>query len=434
MQGRLASIVEGIRASFWFVPAVMSGGAILLSAVTVNLDERGMSEWLGSLRFIYLNQPGGARSLLSTIAGSMMNVAGVVFSLTIVTLTLASQQFGPRLLGNFMRDRGNQFVLGTFVSTFLYCLLILRTVRGGGEEDPAFVPHLSITVALLITLATLAALIYFIHHIASSIQVQNVIGRVASALRKHVVAGPERAVFPTRLGQNLPDAGLPGDFEERSRPVRAREAGYLQTVDGEGLIRLGARHDAVARLRVRPGEFVMHGQHVLDVYPAELPDGAVEQLADKLSMSAGSGQSQDTEALFDQLLELALRALSPASNDPITAGACIDRICDALLELGRGDLPSPYRGDDAGRLRLVVPPFDLPGLARRLFSSLRSALSSNLVAASHATRLLALLAAESDHRELAEVVEQERRELLAESREQLSSADYGSLLEQAGTT
>jgi hypothetical protein len=157
--------------------------------LTVAIDQQGTSEWLGSVRFIYLNQPSGARSLLSTIAGSVMNVAGVVFSLTIIALTLASQQFGPRLLGNFMRDRGNQLVLGTFVATFLYCLLILRTMREESGGSQGFVPHLSVAMALLIMVGALAALNYLIHHIAASIQVQNVIGKVAGSLGLHSDTG-----------------------------------------------------------------------------------------------------------------------------------------------------------------------------------------------------------------------------------------------------
>lgn len=430
MQGRLAGILEEIRASFWFVPTLMTAGAVLLSAVTVSLDERGTSEWLGNFRFIYLNQPGGARSLLSTIAGSMMNVAGVVFSLTIVVLTLASQQFGPRLLGNFMRDRGNQVVLGAFVSTFVYCLLILRTVKGGDGEGEPFVPHLSVTVALLITLATLAALIYFIHHLASSIQVQNVIGKVARSLRRHVEPDGDRAVFPAGLGRDLPGAALPADFEKRSRCVFAPRAGYLRTVNGDGLLRTTGQHDAIARLRLRPGTFVMHGQHIMDVYPGDLPDPVIDELTGNLAFGDGRGQSQDTEALFDQLLELALRALSPASNDPITATACLDRICDALLELSRSRFASPFRSDQAGQLRLVAPPFDLVGLAERLFSSLRGSLASSLVAASHVSRLMSRLQGETEHRELAELIGRERAQILEAGRERLTAPDYRTLLER----
>lgn len=431
MRGSLLRFIEEIRASFWFIPTLMTVGALLLSLLTVWVDLRGTPDWLAALRFVAMNQPEGARSLLSTIAGSMINVAGVVFSLTMVTLTLASQQYGPRLLGNFMRDRGNQVVLGVFVSTFLYCLLVLRTVRTGGEDDAGFIPHLSITVALLITLVALASLIYFIHHVASSIQVQNVIGRVAHALRNHVAPGEGRTIFPATAGQELATRDPPR-MPAPARPVAAKEAGYLQTIDGDALVRLAAKHDAVVRLRVRPGGFVMHGMHVIEVHPPDLSDATVRRMMGTLSFGAGRGQSEDPEAQFDQLLELALRALSPAINNPITANACVDRMCDALLELGRGELPSPYRADDEGALRLVVPPFDLPGLAQRLFSSLRSGAATSLLTAVHVVTRLEQLHEKTDHSELSAAAEHERTELLSASLDAMSGSDYRTLLARSG--
>ena len=157
MKVRLIHFWTKLRASFWFVPALLTLCSLVLSFVMIGVYERVKSEFISDLGWIYTNKPEGAREVLSTIAGSMITVAGVVFSITIVALSLASSQFGPRLLRSFMRDRGNQIVLGTFIATYFYCLLILRTIRSGDET--VFVPHLSVLVGVLRAVLILGVLI-----------------------------------------------------------------------------------------------------------------------------------------------------------------------------------------------------------------------------------------------------------------------------------
>lgn len=174
---RLANLWESLRTSYWFVPTLMTAGGVALSFASVHLDERVNYKWVRTVGWIWAGGAEGARQVLSTIAGSMITVAGVAFSITIVALTLASNQFGPRLLRNFVRDAGNQIVLGTFIATFVYCLLVLRTVRG--EDDTEFVPYVSVTLGVAFALTSLGVLIYFIHHVAISIQAENLIASVA---------------------------------------------------------------------------------------------------------------------------------------------------------------------------------------------------------------------------------------------------------------
>ena len=444
MQARLFSIIENIRGGFWFLPAVMAAGAVVLSVVTISIDQSGTPSWLLHLRFIFMNQPGGAQSLLSTIAGSLISVAGVVFSLTIVSLTLASQQFGPRLMGNFMRDRGNQVVLGIFISTFLYCLLVLRTVRGEGDERDAFVPHLSVTTALLLAVVTLAATIYFIHHIASSIQVENVIGKIANALTKRIEGQNDNELFPAGQGRATSHTELPDRFEAISKPIPSPGEGYLQAVDGDGLLSLATKQDAVIRLRYRPGAFLLRGQVVADVYPGARADEVEERFGRYLTFGVGRTPAQDIESLFDQFVELALRALSPAANDPFTAISCVNRISAGLLALDRRELPPGARANEEGELRLVIPPFDYPGLATRAFSSLRSYAAADLMTAQHLLTSLANLRHElqrSDsgddwnggaHGRLIAALELEHDFLLASCREGLDETDFESLDRPAG--
>lgn len=190
MKTRLLQYWENFRSSFWFVPSIMATAAALLAVVGVQLDlalkNTQVEGW-----WVYRGGAEGARAVLSVVAGSMISVAGTVFSITIVALTLASSQFGPRLLRNFMRDTVNQFVLGVFTSTFLFCLLVLRTVRG--IDDDQFVPHLSITLGVVLAVASLAVLIYFIHHTSVSIQVTHLISEVSRELRETIARlYPER--------------------------------------------------------------------------------------------------------------------------------------------------------------------------------------------------------------------------------------------------
>ena len=196
---RLVSVWEVLRGSFWFLPSMMAAGAVLLSFGAVQLDAAMEADAYGRFDFIYLFGPEGARAILSAVATSMITVAGLTFSITMLTLQLASSQFGPRLLRNFMRDRGNQLVLGTFISTFVYCLLVLRTVKG--VEGSSFVPHLAVAIGVVLAVAGLAVLIYFIHHTATSIRIETLL----ASLAQETAATIDR-LFPENLGHEEPEA------------------------------------------------------------------------------------------------------------------------------------------------------------------------------------------------------------------------------------
>ena len=180
----LSKLWDSLHSSFWFIPTLMVAVAIALAFMTISLDE-GDSEWFKTLGWIYTRGPDGARAILSTVAGSISSVATTAFSIVIVALQLASGQFDPRLLRNFMRDTGNQIVLGTFISTFIYCLLVLRTISD--TEDSDFVPHISVTFAVVLAIASIAVLIYLIEHAATSIQAQHVIAAVDQEPKRYPI-------------------------------------------------------------------------------------------------------------------------------------------------------------------------------------------------------------------------------------------------------
>lgn len=331
MKERLQSVWEEVHSSFWFVPLLMALAAFLLSIATVSFDRTSASvKFANSLGFVWSGGAEGARSLLSTIASSMITVAGVVFSITIVALTLASSQFGPRLLRNFVSDNGNQFTLGTFISTFLYCILILRTIRG--QDEGGFVPLISVTCGLALALASLGVLIYFIHHVSGSIQAEKLIARVGgeldAAIREHFREGPappglqnaERE-FSKSLEALLPTS------------ILATQSGYLQRIDRDGLLSYAVRADAKIVLKQSPGDFVMENEVLAIVWAGVGASTATEEpgtLNEFFVLGPQRAESQDVGFGVRQLSEIAARALSPGINDPYTAMACLDWMTDAF--------------------------------------------------------------------------------------------------------
>jgi uncharacterized membrane protein len=368
---RLRASWEYLRGTYWAVPSAMAITAVGLSVLMIQLDEVMTARLLEQLSWVYTGGPEGARAVLSTIAGSMITVAGVTFSITIVTLTLASQQFGPRLLRNFLRDLGNQIVLGTFVSTFVYCLLVLRTVRG--SDDAEFVPHLSVTVGVLLAILSLAVLIFFIHHVATSIQASRIIANVADDLE----AAIDR-LFPDAeekdSGTAERDEALVDDVNQVDEPgsaVRARTAGYVQAIDDLRLLKVAREQDVLARVHVRPGTFVRRGGVLLTIAPpSSQADWDDKPFRNVFVVGSDRSGAQDVAFFIDQLVELAVRALSPGINDPGTARLCIDRLEQALCIVAGRHLPTAERCDDDGRVRVFACPLTFAILVERAFDEI----------------------------------------------------------------
>ena len=372
MHSKLLAIWETLRSSFWFVPAIMVLGAIALAFLTTTVDERLKTSRLAGLGWIYTGSAEGARAMLSTIAGSMLTVAGLSFSITVAALTLASSQFGPRLLRNFVRDTGNQVVLGTFIAGYMYCLLVLRTVRG--QDDNAFVPQISVTVGVGMALAGVAVLIYFIHHIAQSIQVAHLIARVGEELDEAIDRlFPEQVGRPAANPRRQPlDEDVPVGFEDDAVPIPATTSGYLQTVDDDRLFELATSGDLLVRLAHQPGDWVVQDSPLVQVWP---PDHVGADLGDRTNdmfvMGSQRTQTQDVEFPIHQLVEIAVRALSPGINDPHTAIMCVDRLGAALCRLADREFPTRYRYDEQGHLRVIAKPVTWAGVTDQAFNEIR---------------------------------------------------------------
>ncbi|MFO7578468.1 MAG: DUF2254 domain-containing protein [Pelovirga sp.] len=363
---------DRIQTSFWFLPAILAVGAIILALTTVTLDTL-ITDWL--TRYWGLTFTGGAEgasSLLGAIAGSMITIAGVVFSMTLVALSLASSQLGPRLLRTFMRDTMTQMALGTFVATFLYCLLVLRTIRR--PEEILFVPHLSVSIGVLLAVVSVGVLIFFIHHVSTSIQANEIVARVGTEL----VDGIEQ-LFPETIGRGPsqiptepPAADFLDVFAQAARPIASAGDGYLQFVDGDALLALAMREDIVIRLVRRPGHYVVAGRTLALVWPG---DRVTDELAECINSAFALGHQrtsgQDIEFAVNQLVEIAIRALSPGVNDPFTAMTCVDNLGSALCRLAQRDMPSPYRYDSQDQLRIISPVFTFSNVVDAAFNQIR---------------------------------------------------------------
>jgi uncharacterized membrane protein len=372
MKTKLINWWESLKTSFWFIPTLMVLAAIVLSICIISLDRYLITDYLSFFGFLALVSPEGARSILSTLAASMMTVTGVTFSITIVVLNLASSQFGPRLLRNFIRDKSIQYVLGTFVASFIYCLLVLRSIQVVGTD--IFVPNLSVTFAVGLALLDVGVLIYFIHHIATSIQADVVVAGVSEELERNV-----RRIFITEL-EDQPDeiTDKISKLQEENKAhyhnhtLTADRKGYLQAIDFDGLLQMAKDNDYLVRLHVRPGQFVMVDSTLAVVSSEKKFDtNLTKGITNAFIVGSNPTPEQDIEYSIHQLVEVAIRALSPGINDPFTAIACVDQLGSALCHLAKRKFPSSSYFDDQGRLRLKIKPFTYSGLMNSSFDQIR---------------------------------------------------------------
>jgi uncharacterized membrane protein len=361
---RLIIESDKLRTNLWLIPALETLAAVGLFAVTLTIDKASNRGELTLPDWVISGTADAARQILTTLAAALITVVGVVFSIMIVTLTLASSQFGPRMLRTFIRDRGTQVTLGTFVASFFYALLTLISIGG------TFVPHLSATVAVGLTAIDLGVLIYFIHHIATSIQLPEVIATIARELVDAISAETE----PAEGAENGPSLeALQARLEEGGQVLAAPASGYLRSVRHRTLIRVAAEHGAVIRLHHRPGHFLVQGHPMATVWPPQAAAKVARQLERVHIIGPLRSLTQDISFGADQLVEIAIRALSPAVNDTFTALTCIDWLGDSLCKIAVRWRPAVCHRDDKGEIRLITVPVSYERLVARSFEKVRQA-------------------------------------------------------------
>lgn len=367
MRARLLRFWFGLRTNYWFVPGLCLVAAFLLAWGLTALDHGVRGTWPMPLSWLQIHDPATARTVLATIASSMITVVSLVFSLTMVMLVLASSQFGSRLVQTFIGNRRNQWVLGLFVGTFLYCVLVLFLERPGPQG--AFVPQISSAAALVLAALSVVVLVFFFHDVAQSIQAESVIASVSreldSAVERLLPAEDETAP-PGAQAETEPE--LPA----RRLRVAAQGEGYLQAVDYGGLSALARELDALILIPWRPGEFVIRGGTLAVVRSgAALEESVAGRVQRYFVFGAQRTALQDVEYAIHQLVEVAVRALSPGVNDPFTAMACIDRLGAGLARLAtRRAVPGEYRDED-GVVRVRAKTLPFPGYVHAAFSQIR---------------------------------------------------------------
>ncbi|MBI0537114.1 DUF2254 domain-containing protein [Roseomonas sp. KE2513] len=357
MSTTLRERLEALGDAFWLRPAILVFLGLILGEGAVWIERLNWAQSILPESWLYGGGEAGARSLLGAIATSTIGVAGTTFSITVAALSLASGQMGPRLLRNFVRDAGNQIALGVFLGTFVYALVVLRTVRS--VEEGTFVPHLGVTGALVLALLCVGTLTWFVHHIASGINVETVIDTVHAELREAVA----------RLTLDKPDPGPIGPGPE-GRGITAERGGYLRALDEERLADWATEHNATLNLLVRPGDYVFTGAAVATVSPPALAEKAIGRVRGAMSLGDRQAAAQDLEFAVRQLAEVAVRALSPGINDPFTAMAVLDRFGDVLCGMTNRHLPGSAMLRE-GRAVLFRRAVDYDGLLDAMFHMIR---------------------------------------------------------------
>lgn len=336
---------ERLWRPFWVLPSTICLLAVAAGVLLPRLD----AALTGDLPYLFGGNADSARSLLSTIASAMISVTGLVFSITMVVMQLASSQFSPRLLGGFLGSRITQATLGVFTSSFVFALIVLRDVRGGDEP---FVPQLSVTVAFLLVLASVALFFAFIHHITLSIQVSQVIDRISS----HTVSTLEKGdddVWDDR-------SAVPPAWSQAEGPsvVVSTGSGHgvVERVHYTDLVQAAERAGAVVEVRTRAGEVRHRGQELAVVHGALAGDRVVDEVRACFGLGKERSMQQDPEFGVRQLVDIAERALSPGINDPTTAVQVLDELHRILRVAGARADRSAHLVDGSGTVRVLDAP------------------------------------------------------------------------------
>jgi uncharacterized membrane protein len=362
----LRSTTYALRGGFLVRPLIIS---ILLGAVGAVLSAveetmPGMSAFIPKVLFPSRQDPQVAQAILSAIATSIMTVVSIVFAILLMTLTLASTQFSPRILVGFVRDRSTQSTLGMFLGTFAYCVAVLPAAR---SLPSAFVPVVSVTGAMLLALICVGWLIFFIYHISQSISVNQIVDRIAREIELVI-----EEYMPRRRGPLDMSEPVPTYASDDEVPILSRRSGYIRFIDIDYLVALARDLGVRIRIERRVGHFVPAGIALMHVSKGDSITTEREmQLLEGCDLGPVRTMQQDVEFGVIQIADIALRAISPAVNDPSTAISCVDQLSRVLIRWLERVPPQTYYYDPPHVLRLVLPWVSLEGLLDTAFEQIR---------------------------------------------------------------
>jgi uncharacterized membrane protein len=406
---------DNLRVSFWFAPAIMALIAVPLAWLLYGLDRQVPNELLQSSRLVISGTPSELRAMLVSIATTVLATAGVVFTLLTLPLSTVAAQYGSRLLRVFLGDRTTQAVLGMFVGTFVYCVAAAMSILPADIEPEG--PQLTATVGLVLMMATFGTLILLVQHISTMLQAPNIAAAAGAELLD--VVGVENP-SESKIEDNQPQIGQApriAMMETEAYPIRAKEVGYIQTLDPDTLLTLAREKDLVIRLLHKPGDYVWEGRVVAQVWPTSRFNERLEkQLRRSIRIGNQRTPTQDVECAVNQLVEMAVRAMSPAINDPFTAMTCLDHIGNGLSLFAQQGGENLNTYDREGQLRLVFEPFSFEELLTAAFDMLRHASCDNAAVLSHMLEVIDAVGQEIHSSESRQLLQNQVALIQAESR------------------
>lgn len=427
MTARIRVLWLAIKGSYWFYPAIFAIGAFILSSATLSLDRNSNTAWLGELGIIELSGPDSASDILGLVAGGMLGVASTVFSITIAAVAYASGTYGPRLLNNFMEDRGNKLSLAVFISTFVFCVNVLRTIRhdgavttdatGAAIELSSFVPNFSLFVSYVLIVLAVGTLVYFLHHIPASIRINTVLENIGRRLIHDI-----DAIYPDKGGAVVGTPPFSGE------PITAHIAGYVQSISFDQLEDVARAGGGRISLVCRTGDFLHPGMVLAQWQSDDGADGGPfdqDKARSAFALGGMRTSDQDLRFLIDELVEIGLRALSPGINDPFTAITALHWLGASTAELGQRSLvhkdPDHADADDACVIRRDT---SFSHYVRRGFGSMRSGVATSPLAASVALETIANTARVIDDETRRQELMREADLLFEQAQKALTGPDF----------
>lgn len=372
---RLILLWQRLSGSLWFLPiALVVGFAWLAIGLIVASDSFGQRV-LERFPRLFGADAESSRSMLATIASSIITVAGVTFSITVLAVSQASMQYTPRILRNFLRDRTSQITLGVLVGVFLYCLIVIRTIRTG-DATGRYVPSIAVLGAFVLAGIAIAALMFFIHHITSTLEAGSIIAQVSA---ETVAAIRER--FPERYlpdSQAAPTMQVPPSVDAPAcrHPIPAHRSGYIQYVEEDELLRLAVERARVFRMEAGVGDFVTCGAPLISITGSAPDRDLTERVQSLYTIRHYRTVHQDPAFGIRQIVDISVKALSPGVNDPTTAITCIDYLRSIVLELGARYHPQTMRRHD-GELRIIAKAETFEELLRTTIDEIRLSAAGN---------------------------------------------------------
>lgn len=375
--------------------------SMILAFFLIEVDSNVKDEWLVAYPRIFGLGADGSRGMLTAIAGSMLTVSALAFSLTLSIIAQASGQYTPRILRNFMRDKVNQFILGYFVSVYAYCLIILRTIRGTDEIQ--FVPSLGVVVGLILAIGGIVVLIYFIHHIASSLQVSNIITNIETETSEVI-----KKIFPEQMGEEAEEKEIISarKMEERVNwyGVKSLLSGYIQYVDTDGLMEFADENKLVLRMEYGIGQFVAEDTTLISSTKSIDEDSTVT-LNSFFHIYSYRTIEQDVGYGIRQIVDIALKALSPGVNDTTTAINCIDYLAIIVGKIADRKFPTLTRVKD-GEIRVFVKSPSFRNYMEAAFDQIRINGKTNLAVFSRLLKAFSIVGKKTISKERKEIVKE----------------------------